>query len=138
MRQLDILTRRRLVDQVLAEFSIEPFKWGKRDCGKLLIWHIRNSGRFIAADGTWSDARGLFKWLKRNGGSGAACLDGWGLERIAPARVLPADVVEIDGSDSPVGAFGVALGNGRVIAYHESHDVLAVIQPLRLKIAWSI
>ena len=135
---MNLIQRQKLVDDVLAEFSPHPFKWGNHDCGKMLIWHLRNSGRMIATNGTWSNERQLFKWLKRNGGSGAACLDGWGLERKPAARVLAGDIVEIEGSDSPVGAFGIVLGNGRVIAYHEAAETLAVIQPARLKSAWSI
>jgi hypothetical protein len=134
----NIIQRRNLVDAVLAEFGNDPFKWGERDCGKMVIWHVRNAGFMVASDGAWTNERGLLKWIKRNGGSGAACLDGWGLERIAPARVLPGDVVEVEGSDTPVGSFGIVLGNGRVIAYHEAVQTLAVIQPAALKAAWSI
>lgn len=134
----NLLERQTLVDAVLAEFGPHPFKWGEHDCGKMIIWHLRNASRPVMADGTWLSQRGLIKWLKRNGGDGATCLDGWGLERIPSARVLPGDIVEIDGSDSPTGAFGIVLGNGRVIAYHEAVETLAVIQPAHLKAAWSI
>lgn len=138
MHHKNILWRQMLVDQVLAEFSKGPFKWGERDCGKMLIWHLRNAGYMIAADGTWTNERGLLRWLKRNGGSGGACLTGWGLQSKPPAFALPADICEIDGCDSPTGAFGVVLGNGRVIAYHESVESLAVIQPKALKAVWSV
>lgn len=135
---MNLIERERAVNAVLSEFGPHPFKWGQRDCGKMLIWHLRNTGRMILSDGDWTTQRGLLKWLKRNGGSGATCLDGWGLERLTPARALPADIVEIDGSDDPTGSFGIVLGNGRVIAYHEAVETLAVIQPARLKAAWSI
>lgn len=134
----NILEREKLVQALLDEFAPQKFEWGKYDCGKMVIRHLKAAGYKINTGGTWSSQIGLMRFLRRHGGSGAACLDGWGLARIPPARAMMADIVEIDGADSPFGAFGIVVGNGRVLAYHEAVETLAVIQPAELIAAWGV
>jgi len=130
--------RSALVKATLEHFGAHPFEWGKFDCGKMVIHHVKGAGHAARTGGSWATPVGLARFLRRHGGSGAACLDGWGLQRIPPAYALLGDVVEIDGGEPPFGAFGIAVGNGRVMAYHEAHDGLTILQPSKLVAAWRI
>jgi len=136
--RLDLNERANVTQATLEVFSSHAFEWGKYDCGKMLIHHVRAMGHKITTGGTWKSPVGLSRFLRRHGGSGAACLDGWGLCRIPAAMCLTGDVVEIEGGEPPFGAFGVYIGNGRVMAYHETVAGLAVIQPNRLTAAWRL
>lgn len=137
---LDILQRQKITEQTALKFGDGPFEWGRRDCGKLVIHHIKAMGHAIQTGGTWTTLTGLMRFLRRHGGSGAACLDQWGLTRIPPAYAIVGDVVQIEDADSPTGAFGIVFGNGRVVAYMEGVESLAVVQPLPGKIcaAWRV
>jgi len=133
-----MLDRKTLTVATLDHFGPHPFEWGKFDCGKMVIHHVKAAGHAAPTGGTWTTPRGLVRFLRRHGGSGAACLDGWGLVRKPPAYALMGDVVEIGGGEPPFGAFGIVIGNGRVMAYHEAHSGLTIMQPLNIISAWGI
>lgn len=121
----------------LDRYAGKPLIFGKDDCGKMLISHLREMGHrpLIGPGGTWKSLLGLRRFLARHGGSGADCLDQWGLLRITPASAVVGDIIEMPG-EPPFGAFGVCLGNGRVLAWHEDAEGAAVIQPLQYVAAW--
>lgn len=123
-----ITDRRNATETTLNAFVGRPFEFGKYDCGLMVIDHVKRMGHSISVGFTWSNAVGLKRFLNRNGGSGAACLDGWGLPRIPPAFAMMGDVVEIVG-EPPFGAFGICIGNGRILAYHEDAEGACIIQP---------
>lgn len=137
---MNLNKRRDATQQTLNRFVGQPFAIGRFDCGKMVISHLRAMGRRprIGPGGTWQSMMGLHRFLRRHGGSGAACLDGWlPHSRISGASAIIGDIVQIPGEE-PVGAFGVCVGNGRVLAYHEDAEGAAIIQPLQYLSAWRI
>lgn len=134
---MNLVERAEAVNATIARFAGKPFAFGSCDCGLLVIAHLKAMGWKISTGGTWSTALGLKRWLRKHGGSGAAAIDAWGLPRIAPAAVLIGDIVELEG-ETEFGAFGIVIGNGRVLAFHEDVDSAAIIQPGSLPIiaAW--
>jgi hypothetical protein len=125
---MNLVERTEAVNALIEQFAGKPFALGTCDCGKMVIAHLRAMGWPIKTGGTWKSAVGAKRFLRRHGGTGAACIDSWGLPRIAPAAAITGDVVELpDGTD--LGAFGVVVGNGRVLAFHEHADGVAIIQP---------
>lgn len=138
---MDLFERRTATLRTLQRFTGHPFTWGKYDCGKMLISHLREMGHRprIGPGGSWRNPVGLARFLRRHGGSGAACLDGWGLPRIPPATVLVGDILEMAG-EPPFGAFAVALdnGRGRIMGYHEDEEGLAVAQAIDVLNAWRV
>jgi hypothetical protein len=58
-----------------------------------------------------------------------------GLDRIAPAEAIVGDLLMLPGVDR-LGGLAIALGNGRVVAYHEDVAAAAVLQPLQYLAAW--
>lgn len=127
--------RREATRQTLERFAGYPFAWGEYDCGRMVIHHLRLLGYQID-DGGWTTPMGLRRWLTKQGGTGAACLDGWTGNRIEPARRIVGDIVQMPTALEIIGAFGIALGNGRVLAYLDGIDGAAVIQPHQFLAAW--
>ncbi|MAN12108.1 MAG: hypothetical protein CMN63_06805 [Sphingobium sp.] len=137
---MDLAARRDATRRTVERFAGHPFAWGQYDCGKMVIAHLRLMGRrpVLGPGGSWKSAVGLARFLRRHGGSGAACLDEWmPHSRIIPAQAIIGDVVEMPG-DSVGGTFGVCVGNGRVLAYHEDAEAAAIIQPGQYLAAWRV
>ncbi|KPH66905.1 hypothetical protein [Novosphingobium sp. ST904] len=131
---MNLAERRDITAATLERFAGKPFAFGSCDCGLLVISHLKAMGWKIRTGGTWKSALALKRFLARHGGTGAACIDSWGVPRIPPAGAIIGDIVEIDG-EPPFGAFGICLGNGRILAFHEDVDSAAVIQPTTPPIA---
>lgn len=125
---MNLAQRAEVTRATLDSFAGKPFAFGSCDCGLLVISHLKAMGWKIRTGGTWKSATALRRFLNRNGGTGSACIDGWGVPRIPSAAAIIGDIVEIEG-EPPFGAFGVCLGNGRILAFHEDVDTAAVLQP---------
>jgi hypothetical protein len=136
---VNLVERRDITERSIAAFAGKPLAHGSIDCGKLVIRHLRNMGHrpLIGPGGTWRNKAGLLRFLRRHGGSGAACLDGWGLPRIPPAAAIIGDILELPG-EPPFSAFGIATGNGSVAAYHEDSDLLVYQRPSQFIAAWRV
>lgn len=135
---MDLEKRRNATRQTLDRFAGQPFAWGEFDCGKMVIAHLRLMGHrpLLGPGGSWKTPIGLQRFLRRHGGSGAACIDGWlPHSRIIPAQAIVGDIVEMPG-DGLFGAFGISVGNGRILAYHEEAEGAAIIQPVQFLAAW--
>jgi len=131
---MNLVERVEITNATLAQFVGQPFAFGACDCGLMVIRHLKAMGWTIRTGGTWKTATALKRFLKRHGGSGAACIDSWGLPRIAPAAAIVGDIVEIQGVP-PFGAFGICVGNGRIMAFHEDAEGVAILQPVEPPIA---
>ncbi|MGW8202973.1 DUF6950 family protein [Sphingomonas bisphenolicum] len=137
---MDLLKRRDATSKTVERFAGHPFAWGQYDCGKMVIAHLRLMGRrpVLGPGGSWKTMAGAHRFARRHGGTGAACLDGWlPHARIVPAQAIIGDIVEMPGEE-PFGAFGVCVGNGRVLAYHEDAEGAAIIQPVEYLAAWRV
>lgn len=120
------------------------FEWGKADCARLVASHLRLLGirLRIGKAGSYSSALGATRALRRVGfDTLAAVLDGHGLLRIPPAAAVVGDVLLLPGDpDDNRGfdALAVALGNGRVLAWHPDAPGAVVCQPVQFDAAWSV
>lgn len=115
-----------------------PFQWGRYDCAKMVTFHLRHLGisLSIAKAGRYATALGAYRALKRLGFESLAdVLDGRGLQRIAPASRVAGDIIELPSSEA-LGSLAVAVGNGRVLGYHESLTGADILQPLEMITAW--
>ncbi len=92
----------------------------------IVAFHLRAMGWDVPKK-TWKTPEQLGRVLKRLGGSGAAALDKFGLERIAPASVIIGDVVEMP-SDHTLGAFTIYVGNGRTLGFHDGAEGACIMQ----------
>lgn len=62
-------------------------------------------------------------------------MDAHGLDRIAPAAALAGDIVMLPGEDA-LGSLCIALGNGRVLGFHQDAKGAVVMQPTAFAAAW--
>jgi len=135
------MTRRvEAAQATLDRFIDKPFTWGKNDCARMVAFHLRKLGHrpALAKAGSYRSALSARAALKRLGHEGLAdALDALGLARIPPAAAVVGDILEIPGSDA-LGALAVAVGNGRVIGYHEDATGAVVVQPTSFLSAWRV
>lgn len=136
-----VLIRRRDAAQATRDRFIDvPFAWGSADCGKMVAFHLRQLG--IAAGlskaGSYSSAIGAKRALERLGVSSLAeRLDVLGLQQIAPAFAIVGDIISMP-SVGPIDALAIAMGNGRVLAYHEVAPGATILQPIKMLTAWRV
>lgn len=124
----------------LNEFRDRPFRWGHSDCARLAASHLRRLGYKVRlpAKGRYGTPRSALKALRDRGFENLGeALDAVGLKRIAPLDAAAGDIVQGASGDA-FGALGVALGNGRLIGYHEHASGAAVLQQLDLVCAWRV
>ncbi len=136
----DPLVRRTTAAQkTLDKWSKKPMRLGTADCVRMAAAHLRQLGYKVKLppSGSYRTPASAAKALKAAGfASVEDALDGQGLERIAPASAIVGDILMLDGGDR-FGALTVAVGNGRVVGWHESAPGGAtVMQPLEFKAAW--
>ena len=136
-----MVRRRDAAQATLDQWRDRPLRLGTSDCVRMAASHLRRLGQRVKLPpaGAYRSLPGAVKALRQRGyDTLAAALDGEGLERIAPATAVVGDLVMLPSADG-LGALTVALGNGRVVGYHD--DVAggaAVLQPLTFDAAWRV
>jgi len=124
----------------LDRFKDQPHRFGKCDCIRLTAFHLRKLGYKppLSKGGSYASYRGAKAALKRAGyASVAEAVDALGLERIPPAAAMVGDILQLPAVDE-LGALTVALGNGRVLGFHEDAIGAVVLQPLEFVAAWRV
>jgi hypothetical protein len=141
MKVQPIMVRRVAAAQAtLDRFQGRPFAFGKDDCARMAVFHLRKLGLRprIARAGSYSSLLGARRALARAGFTSLAeAVDGQGLARTEPAATVVGDLLMIPGVDD-FGALAVAMGNGRVLMWHEDAEGATVCQPIEFVAAWSV
>jgi len=137
----EMLRRQRAAQATVDRFRGVPFAYGKNDCARLAAFALRQMGHKpgLAKAGSYSTALGATRALKRLGHDDlASVLDGLGLLRIPPIAALPGDLIMLPGEGPFGGALAMAVGNGRVLSYHEDLDGADIVQPVEYVAAWRV
>lgn len=140
-----LIRKRDAAQAALDAFQGQSLVWGKRDCLKLAVGHLRSLGHQIglAKAGSYKTALGARRALRKAGyRSLIEAVDSRGLERIAPAAMVAGDLAALPG-DNGFAALAIAVGNGRLLAFHPDgggSDVMAavVVQPIAFVAAWRV
>ena len=138
---IEMVRRRQAAQAVVDRFLGQPLCFGKSDCIRLGAKALRGMGRPspLAKAGSYASALGAARALKRAGFEDlVAAVDSLGLERIAPAAALPADLVMLPAPAPFLGALTMAVGNGRVLGWHEDVETAEILQPLEYVAAWRL
>ncbi|WP_294189084.1 hypothetical protein [uncultured Sphingomonas sp.] len=133
-----LIRRRDAAQKTLDTWSRRPMKLGTSDCVRMTASHLRLLGYAVRlpSSGSYRTVNSALKALKARGYDNlAAALDDMGLERIAPAAAIVGDVLMLPAADH-LNALVVALGNGRVVGYHEEVAAATVLQPIDYEAAW--
>ena len=115
-------------------FRGRPFAFGRVDCVKVAVWHLRQMGHRVTGigqAGSYRTAVSARRALARAGfASLAEAVTAVGLDEIAPAAALPGDVLLAPSADN-LESMGIVAGNGMVIGFHD--DALdAGVQRVRI------
>lgn len=135
-----LIARRDAAQATLDRFGGVPFGYGHHDCARMVMFHLAQLGIApkLPKAARYASALGARKALKRLGHDDLpAMIDAYGFERIAPASAIVGDLIALPAVD-PMGAITIALGNGRVIGYHEDVLGAAVLQPAMTEAAWRV
>ncbi len=134
----EMMTRVAATQATVDRFKARPFRYGSNDCARMVAFHLKRLGLKVslAKAGSYRSALGATRALKRLGhDSLAEAIDAMGLTRIAPAAAVVGDIVELPG-EAPFGALTVAVGNGRVLGFHEDLVGADILQPREYLAAW--
>lgn len=127
-----LVQRRDATQATLDRFKGLPFKWGEADCAQLVLAHLRNLGVEVdvSAFPSYTTERGSLRALRRAGYTDLEKVVDDRLDRLAsPNRALVGDVVGFRIVGGPL-SLSVALGNGRILGFHQETGQCGVWQPL--------
>lgn len=129
------LERRRDAAEATRErFLGRPLVWGRDDCARMAAFTLRRLGKRVTLvkAGAYSTPKAALRALKRAGFDTLeqALDDGFGLQRVPPAYMLPADIVGLPGEGGL--ALTVALGNGNLLGFQEGDGPCVVLTPFSL------
>jgi hypothetical protein len=127
-----ILARRDAAQAAIDAFLGQPFAWGKADCVRLAATVLAHHGRATDLNraGKWHSALTARRALKRLGYAGLGeAVDGQGLPRIGHAFHLVGDLVGLPATEGWDLSLGVAVGNGRVLAFNPFDQLGGILQP---------
>jgi hypothetical protein len=131
-----------LIERVLAtQKTVDTFKGrkftnGTTDCVQLVLAHARHMGRKIEIPryGSTKTAAGALRQMGY--GTLSQGLDRH-FRRIERHQAMVGDIVEMPGENG-FSSLSVAVGNGRVLGFHESIPHCDVLQPVLVSGAWRI
>jgi hypothetical protein len=137
----ELLRRQHAAQATVDRFKGQPLIYGKNDCVRLAAFLLRKMGHRpqLAKAGSYKTALGAARALQRAGFEDlAAAVDALGFPRVAPAAAWVADLVLLPAEGPFGGALSVAVGNGRVLGYHEDVDGADILQPVQYLAAWRV
>ena len=138
---IEMIRRQQAAQAAVDRFKGQPWQLGKNDCVRMAAFVLRKMGHRpqLGKAGTYSTGAGALRALKRAGfDTLAEALDALGLERIPPAAARVADIVMIPAGEPFDGALTIAVGNGRVLGFHENSSAAEVLQPVEVIAAWRL
>lgn len=138
---IEMIRRQQAAQAAVDRFKGQPWELGKNDCVRLAAFVLRKMGHRpqLGKAGSYKTGAGAMRALKRAGYDTLAdALDRLGLERVAPAAALVADIVMIPGEGPIDGALTIAVGNGRVLGFHEDAGAAEILQPVAFITAWRV
>lgn len=138
---IEMIRRQQAAQAAVDRFKGQPWELGNNDCVRLAAFVLRKMGHRpqLGKAGSYKTGAGSLLALKRTGyNTLAEALDAMGLERIAPAAARVADIVMIPGEAPLDGALTIAVGNGRVLGYHQDLAGADILQPVQYIAAWRV
>jgi hypothetical protein len=138
----ELVRRRDAAQDALDYWRPRPWRMGENDCVRMFARHARLLGYVVRIPParSYRTVKGAkFSLAALGHASLPAAIDALGLPRISPAEALVGDVIQLPGDDDDLPALTIALGNGRVVGWHESVKTGAeVLQPLAFVTAWRL
>lgn len=140
---MDVLRRQAATQACMDRFAFKAVQPGRRDCGKLAAMAMHQMGRSAklinaSRHTTWA---GAVRYIRQAGFADlVALVDAMGMERIAPAAALPADIIAMPSEEGD--GFGcslaVALDNGRILGLNPASGLIEPMIPHLFVAAWRV
>lgn len=136
MKKPDLVRRMEATQKTVDLCKGKAFVEWQNDCVKLVARHAKHMGKPIKVP-RYKDAKSAAAALRLLGAATLGeALDRW-FKRIEPSQVLMGDIVEMPGANGFSG-LTVAVGNGRVLGFHEDIPHCDILQPVVISGAWRI
>jgi hypothetical protein len=135
-----LVRRQQAVTATMERFGGKHFALGSTDCMKMVGFHLKRFGIKVpfSKGGQYKTALQAQAALRRGGYKTVMdVMDGLGLPRIAPAAALIGDVVACP-ADQPMGALAIVVGNGNMLAFHESQELPVIMTMGMVDTAWRV
>src|SRR5579871_3279802 len=128
----ELVRRRDAAEASLRMWETLKWRMGSADCVRMMAHHLRMLGYKVKlpAAGSYRTVKtALIKMEEMGHANLAEAIDSLGLPRIAPAAAIVGDLVQLPGEDENdrLGAITIAMGNGRVLGWHDDAPHGAVI-----------
>lgn len=138
-----LVRRRDAAQDALDHWRKRKWRMGENDCLRKFARHARILGHRVKVPParSYRTVKGALAKLEELGHADLlAAIDSLGFERIAPAAAVVGDLIALPGDDPRLPALTIALGNGRVVGWHEgiAHGGADVLQPLEFVAAWRL
>lgn len=135
-----LVKRQKALQATMAWVGSREFAWGSTDCAKLIAFHLKQLGYKVRLSkaGPYKTALKAKAALKRLGYESLPdAMDGHGFVRILPAMMVIGDIVSFP-CDHELGALGIYVGNGNMLAFHEAHAHAVVMTMNVIDTAWKV
>lgn len=133
---MNLVKRVAATQKTVDRMKGKTFHPGASDCVKLVLIHARHMGKRIAIPkyGSWKSAASTLRVL--GFASLSEAMDHH-FRRIEAHQVLAGDIVEMPGGNGFSG-ITIAVGNGRVLGFHEDIPHCDILQPVMISGVWRI
>jgi len=137
----DLISRQAAVTATMAKFAKVQWGWERgATCAAMAQYHLKRCGRRFETLPVLRSTLAARRLMDRRGWADAGeWIDSIGLERIAPAMMLPGDLASLPSEDG-LGSIVIACGHHKVIGWREDQPGLVVVDvPLSaLEKAWRV
>lgn len=133
---MNVIERVMATQKTVDTFKGKTFKNGQADCVQLVVAHARHMGRKIDVP-RYGSVKSAAEAMRRLGFKTLGEAMDRHFRRIDKAMVMAGDIVEMPGENGFSG-ITIALGNGRVLGFHQDIPHCDVLQPLMTSGAWRV
>jgi hypothetical protein len=134
----ELVDRMEFTEVTRSKFYGKPFRWGTCDCARIAASHARRFGWKVPTTGKYRSYRTAKQALQKLGvATIPELVAATGLHEISPAFAMTGDIVSF-ASDADIGAIGIVIGGGNMLAFHESAEGAAIISMVNIDKAWSV
>lgn len=133
---MNLVERVKATQATVDAFKGKTFADGKADCIQLVLCHAKHMGRKIKVP-RYGDTKSAAATLEKLGFRTLGQAMDKHFTRIEPVKVMAGDIVEMPGSNG-FSSLSIAVGNGRVLGFHESVPHADILQPVLISGAWRI
>jgi hypothetical protein len=134
--KLNIIERVMATQKTVDAFKGATFADGTADCVQLVLAHARHMGKRIKIP-RYGSRKSAAAAMRELGFATLSDAMDHHFRRIEKAQIMAGDIVEMPGGNG-FSALTIAVGNGRVLGFHEDIPHCDVLQPLMISGAWRI